>query len=76
MTYAMRLLVRRSDGQLLSYAWDDIPTLAGVLEETEAAMGCIEDFAECAYPEETARADERALFAWRHRGWGEREGVA
>ena len=69
---SIRVVARSSDGQMFSYAWDDIPEeqLAANLEDAGRTM---RDREATWYPEETAAEDYRALFTWKHIGWGMRE---
>jgi len=70
---SIRILARGSDGQMFSYAWDDIPE-EHMSDNLEDAIRCMRDREATWHPEGTFHEDERALFAWRHMGWGIREG--
>lgn len=69
---SIRVLARGSDGQMFSYAWDDIPGTQ-MAEALQDAVATMRDRENTWYPEESFKDDERALFQWRHTGWGGRE---
>ncbi len=68
-TYGLRVALRRSDGQMVTYAWDDIPRNR-VGQEVENAVKVLRAFVEVSWPEEREQSDYRALFAWKHPGFG------
>lgn len=69
---SIRVLARGSDGQMFSYAVDEVPEdqLAVWFED---AVETMKDREATWYPEDTFRGEERALFAWKHKVWGMRE---
>lgn len=71
---SIRIQARGSDGQMFSYAVDDVPDDQLVVW-FEDAVETMRDREATWYPEETFRDDERAMFAWKHLGWGVRQPV-
>lgn len=67
-TYGLRVLARGSDGRMFSFAIDGI-LAKNLADEVEEALRVMRD-RETWFPEETFRDDARALFSWRHLGWG------